>query len=488
MPLISKIGENSVLGKILTIISKSRLRLQKTTYDPSKRISNLGIVENDDVDAMYFLHIPKTAGTSLLNILDDKFDYDLICDRHDWGELLEKIPSNFSNAKLFRGHFCYGFYHQFKKKPLYLTMLRDPIKQIPSHYEQSRRNYRNRFNKEPAKDSLLDYLNHPRRSLVAKNMQTRHIAVDLDAISLIKKMNYEEFGFFYRFNHSQFKIPDQRPAALLNDAKTNLESFTFFGITERFEESIQLLCYTFGWNVLKDIPQLNITPNKNKQKLSDAELVAVKNVTELDQKIYDFACKLFDEKYSQMITNLKKEYYDKEKHSELNEADLIYKLLELHYKHNFWKNKPKFKKINYDFSQALMGSGWHSREREFVTHKFFRWTGPETISSIDLPLNSSHNVVIEFQISTSMTAEMIDSLKFKVNDSNIIINKTKKYDGKILCQAKVSSSILKNNESFTRLTFQIIETKSPKDLNSDSEDTRKLGLAFEWIKIFPQTK
>ncbi len=90
-----------------------------------------------DDDLLYFLHIPKTAGTSFISILDSHYDnnYHKIYVPYDWKQLSQNIPADFSSYNLLRGHFGYGIHRLLSKKPIYLTMLRDPFETVISLYE-----------------------------------------------------------------------------------------------------------------------------------------------------------------------------------------------------------------------------------------------------------------------------------------------------------------------------------------------------------------
>ena len=44
-------------------------------------------INNEDI--LYFLHIPKTAGTSLIRILDNHFDHNSILPQQKWDDLLQ---------------------------------------------------------------------------------------------------------------------------------------------------------------------------------------------------------------------------------------------------------------------------------------------------------------------------------------------------------------------------------------------------------------
>ena len=62
--------------------------------------------ENTDIecdlnsdDILYFLHIPKTAGTSLTNVLETPYNYSEIYQDVLWLDLFEKLPKNLNDFK-----------------------------------------------------------------------------------------------------------------------------------------------------------------------------------------------------------------------------------------------------------------------------------------------------------------------------------------------------------------------------------------------------
>lgn len=86
-----------------------------------------------DEDVVCFLHIPRTAGTTFISIVDSFFDNNSIYPKQLWHELLARGETDFSKFRLFRGHFGYGIHHLLEKKPVYLTILRNPLERL-MHY------------------------------------------------------------------------------------------------------------------------------------------------------------------------------------------------------------------------------------------------------------------------------------------------------------------------------------------------------------------
>ena len=71
----------------------------------SQNFSNHKLNQNE---ILYFLHIPKTSGTSLKKFLDSKFNEKNIFPVEKWYDLIENNIWDFSNFKFIRGHYGYG--------------------------------------------------------------------------------------------------------------------------------------------------------------------------------------------------------------------------------------------------------------------------------------------------------------------------------------------------------------------------------------------
>ena len=80
---------------------------------------------------IFFTHIPKTSGTSFKetllnpNIPDSAtFKYR---DKRQW-------MNDIGSYKIFTGHFKFGLHNFFRRKPRYITFLREPLDRAVSHY------------------------------------------------------------------------------------------------------------------------------------------------------------------------------------------------------------------------------------------------------------------------------------------------------------------------------------------------------------------
>ncbi len=471
--LSSKLDDSEINGHLISNLISEKSNAMKNSPKFNFDIDN---------DILYFLHIPKNAGTSFIDFLNNYYDNSQICKEHDWQELLPTLPQNF-NPKLVHGHFSFGIHRILPKKPVYITMLRNPIDRTISDYYQSMRTENMGAETNFFKNSNLeDLITNESTKWRFTNNQSKHIVYDLDPTDLIHSTDEKLIDEFSRFLVPDFKSPTVSDIELLQQAKKNLEDFAFVGITERFEESMQLLCYTFGWKPFQSIPQLNVSPSKSLQgNMSAKTLDSIKNCTSVDLELYEFTLNSFETKYSIMITDLMKKYYLPSL-SHLPFKKLVNVLLEKHYEENFWALKT-VPFIEYTFDKSLNGTGWYSREEH--DKKYYRWLGPTTSSIIDFPKLDKKDRIIQFHIIDYVSKNTARNIKLEVNDKQILLNiideNTESHE--LTFEGKISGKSFDTSNNFTRLKFIVDKTHDPKFQQKIISDLRKVSVAIDWITI-----
>ena len=289
-----------------------------------------GLAEDE---VLHFLHIPKAAGTTLISILDGYFDRKHeVLGIHAWKYLLPKMPLDFSKFRFVRGHYGYGFYRLLLKKPLNITLLRDPIDIIVSSYKMIQRQPEEAKRYSIPQDKTISELITDPKIMNIENPQTHWIGVDLDVISLSKDMDLNELSEYQPEEHDYFKHPKMSDEELLGIAKKHLSEFAVVGTVEKFEESLFLLHYRFGWEPIRNKVRKNIAPeHQTSDELTEEANKKLDEWTKLDRELYRYGNELFEKQYSEMVANLKENYYESE-YDEMKPNDAIFEMLKKHHK------------------------------------------------------------------------------------------------------------------------------------------------------------
>jgi hypothetical protein len=226
-----------------------------------------------DRKALIFLHIPKTAGTTLNRIIEwqyspfEIFTMDPYRIRATPERLKRLSEGRRRRLRMVRGHMLYGIHEFLPQGATYFTMLRDPVARALSTYYFILRRPLNPLHRKVKKErlSIEDCIRlFPERH----NLQCRLIAGVKDASS----------------------TGDER---LLDMAKEHLtNSFSVVGICERFEESLTLMAATFDW----EIPfYKNCKVSKTRPQINPDTVEMIRDHNRLDVELYEFSKRLFEE-------------------------------------------------------------------------------------------------------------------------------------------------------------------------------------------------
>jgi hypothetical protein len=407
-------------------------------------------LRNDD--QICFLHIPKTAGTTLSSILEAQFAKHEICTFSSWTDI-PYGPPDLGTYRLIKGHIFYDIWKILPKKPFYMTLLRDPIERTLSQFEMLRRSPGYIHYDRIKYMSFSEYINDPDMAEFYVNVQTRMIASIFD-IKTSRDIN----GAKEQVNENSLQI-----------AKERINQFAFIGLTERMEDSIRILCYTLGCKPRLRFQNLNVSPigRLRQEDIPSTTLGLLKERIQLDTELYRHAQDLFEIRLVQMIDNLLEEDYERS-------FTLI--------------DTPAAQTIEYKFDDALSGTSWHEREYH-PTHGYFRWTGPDTRSTLDLRLATSQDLIIEFRVIAALAPDILDSLALCANDQFVPLQRrTDVETGTDLFTGVIPQGALTLRHFFIRLGFQINRTVAPYTIESNNPDQRQLGIALNLIRICPVSR
>lgn len=250
-----------------------------------------------DEDVLYFLHIPKTAGTTVAHLLESHFPQRLICPVHLVKELARLPHAQLQPYRFFWGHFGYRLTEFVPNEMIFITFLREPVEQVVSFYQFIRRNPQHYLHARASSDwpTLDQFVHDPAAIPHIRNPQLFHFLWDARLIEGVPTgIGAEDIRYMETVEAQMRAIPEHEQ---LERAGARLDRFAFVGLTERMEESLRLLAFTFGWKEFDSVPHLNTAPRRlSAEELSGETLAAIRELTRLDAELYTHAKELFTER------------------------------------------------------------------------------------------------------------------------------------------------------------------------------------------------
>lgn len=243
---------------------------------------------NQTQPVVIFTHIPKTAGTTLKHIMLSQYKpynvfefYSLQREDGKGINKLAQVPKYRKNSiKLILGHIGFGL-HQYLSSPyVYITMLRNPINRVISSYY---------------------YLRKTKIKLV-QDMSLKEFVITSNTTqnNMTKYISGEKFKTQLAYLKNQQETQCECNSKTLELAKKNLEEeFQFFGLLERFDESLILLKKTLGWSVTQYLTRNVAKKVTQRQEFPQETLRLIEQSNEYDLELYQFAQKLFEQRVQQ---------------------------------------------------------------------------------------------------------------------------------------------------------------------------------------------
>jgi hypothetical protein len=268
----------------------------------------VALVELSPDDLLYFLHIPKTAGTTFYDILSRHFPPDMVCPPILLEDFVDFTEEQIARFRLIGGHFRYDVEQLFGKKPIYVTMLREPLQQTISLYLHLYRSPDHPLHPIVRKQTFFDFVTSDATHVLVPNYQLRNLVLDTDyrPIAALGSKQERRIAYLKTFHTAQ-PLNGASPEQQLEVAKARLAAMPFVGIVEHFDCSVQLLAYTFGWSPIKNYVPLNVADKHDREtiEITPAIYEALKPSIALDMLLYQYASDLFWQRYRKMVDDLK---------------------------------------------------------------------------------------------------------------------------------------------------------------------------------------
>jgi hypothetical protein len=229
---------------------------------------------------LVYLHIPKTAGSSVRDLFQKKYwkRHVLFVDGYSPDSFIAEhvVGKNLHKKKLIFGHFDIGISKHLESDVQFMTILRDPIERVISHYYYVLR-MKGHYLHKYVIDNNLSLKEYVEQGLTNElnNGQVRILmgagGYHKDAFSL----HEVEYG----------KCEDW----MLEMALKNIEEkFIFVGFQEEMEKSMKILGKKLKWRRIIQLHRENRTENRPMVDDLDEETIKViRKFNALDIQLYE---------------------------------------------------------------------------------------------------------------------------------------------------------------------------------------------------------
>ena len=216
---------------------------------------------------LLFMHIPKTAGTTLRTVVDTQYGREAVLTYYNQptSQMLDNLPymlmAKPGAYRALIGHFRFGLHKTLGQPSRYVTLLRDPVRRAVSEYFERRKTTATRLEMTKSDGTVmsLDEALDRYPELYA-NQQVKYVAGVPPGLAA-----HEDH---------------------LEQARRNITEHFIAGVTERFDESLAMLSRALGWAPFsyerKNVGDTEASPS------TASALARLAALNALDRQLYDF--------------------------------------------------------------------------------------------------------------------------------------------------------------------------------------------------------
>ncbi len=237
-------------------------------YVLKSRIAVLNPKKEIQSNPVYFIHIPKTAGTTFLRLLYASEDHALIFPNayehfiKNHGQHLhpkdimgdEALKKELQYRKWIVGHFTYPMIHDLSTDPKMITFLRKPFDRIVSEIAH-------------LKTRSVDYSHLTISEIITRRKE------------IMGCRSATSFGYVPRLQN-------------LDEAIEHLHQCTFVGLTEAYQESLEK-CNQLMDTRFKASTHQNVGDHELRSEIVDLHGDEISQMTEVDTKFYAAGLKIY---------------------------------------------------------------------------------------------------------------------------------------------------------------------------------------------------
>ena len=252
-------------------------------------------------EAIYFLHIAKTGGTSVHRFLEHALPAGWLSPIRTWDDLDRFDPSELHRHSAFSAHLMDSLEPYYGAGLDTITLLRDPVERSISHYAHAARDPASPFHALAQRLTLREFCEHPDGRCLIENYQARQLAARLDdPIGFIKTIHPDAVAREGVAGALERWLVEARgDEAILERARARLGSCVAVGVTERLTDSLAVFADRLGlaWN--GRTPFENASYNRP-QAVDAGTRKVIEDMTRLDAVLHREAATMLDARLAEI--------------------------------------------------------------------------------------------------------------------------------------------------------------------------------------------
>ncbi|MEO8481098.1 MAG: hypothetical protein ABI634_02740 [Acidobacteriota bacterium] len=412
-----------------------------------------------DTRALFFLHIPKTGGTSLRDLLSPRFAPSevLAFERKDPAAALTDKLARIDRSAFVHGHIPYALVNHFARRPCVVTILRDPIDRAVSAFRYMR--LQAPAMTEAAKAGSVSPA-RARDYAAAARLSLGDFLRDEPAAAARHLGNLQTWLLSTPHLTERFDYSDDYQVAIAADdltrAKQHLAACDVVVLTERLDESLPLLADALATRPFGAIGTANRTAAREPVMPRDeATSAALATLTSHDRALYAHARVLFQDRLDGLARRRRAV-------TAVTSPS--------------WP--PSAVSNVCTFDGPIPGDGWYGQER--AGDRWFSWTGPTCESTIALT-SPAGSAPCQFAMTVehAMHWEFLAGVDVRLNGVRLDLQWPS--DGRRVT-APVSRAVLRASGHPNTITIHVPSVSRPSD-DEGSDDSRLLGIAVSRVEL-----
>lgn len=394
-------------------------------------------------EPVFFMHIPKTAGMSMRQYLDNQYHQTEICPAERWQDLLD-LERDVESYRLVRGHFRYNLRGLVAPGARMLVVLREPLQRTVSALRHLSRDPNFHQTYEMAKHlSLGEMIRHPQIMAMQRDVQARFLCASRPADEVTAYLDNA------RSRNIDADAGDHENPPTFHLAADRLEAIDFVGITEDLGALVTTMAQEMTFHPPTHFPVINENPDRTDPLagLSEQELDIVRQHNAVDLQLYDFARKLLHwRSFARSMRQLVRSgvYQVPQGSFEIRIAGII------------------------------PGSGWYPAETQGQTS--WRWTGPGRQFTLEVPLRRDASYRFDMTFS-DLRPSGPGELTVEINDYPIPFELWA--EGQLFrCVFVIEQALLAKSAGFC-----CIQIDTGPTMQLSESDVRQLGISVRQVEF-----